>query len=157
METDLDDLKALRGKRKYEDPKMDITPMIDVTFLLLIFFVVSSKLDPQMAVDLAKAKHGDAVPEKESVVLLVVADNPENPSIHLGTSREDPTASGNEEEQEQQIRDYVEAELSGTRPKRIVLVKAERGVKYRHMDRVYKAVKTAVTDQEVRTAVMEKK
>ncbi len=34
-------------KKKAEEADLDITPMIDVTFLLLIFFMVASKMDPQ--------------------------------------------------------------------------------------------------------------
>ena len=55
MESELQELKDMRRRRGSEEPKMDITPMIDVTFLLLIFFIVASRLDTQMVVDLAKA------------------------------------------------------------------------------------------------------
>ena len=54
-----------------EDAELDITPMIDVVFLLLAFFVVVSKMDPTTAVDLPKAQYGFAVPEKNCVVFVV--------------------------------------------------------------------------------------
>ena len=47
-----------KRKRSLEEAEMDITPMIDCTFLLLIFFLVTSKMKPELAVDLPKAKHG---------------------------------------------------------------------------------------------------
>ncbi len=159
MESDIDDLRAMRKRRKAEEPKMDITPMIDVTFLLLIFFIVASRMDPQMVVDLPTTKHGDAIPEKEAVVLVVVFDNPDDPSIYLGPSKSpDRRVGGSVEEQEAQIRAFVQEDLNGARPKRYVLIKGERKVKFRHMDRIYRAVKEAVMDQgdvEVHTAVIE--
>ena len=35
----------LMPERNTEDAEMDITPMIEITFLLLIFFLVASKMD----------------------------------------------------------------------------------------------------------------
>ncbi|MCP3692284.1 MAG: biopolymer transporter ExbD, partial [Planctomycetaceae bacterium] len=40
----------LGARRREEDVEMDITPMIDVTFLLLIFFLVASKMSADQAV-----------------------------------------------------------------------------------------------------------
>jgi biopolymer transport protein ExbD len=158
MDPELEDLKGMRRRRGSEEPKMDITPMIDVTFLLLIFFIVASRLDPQMVVDLAKAKHGGAIPEKSSAVLVVTQDNPDNPSIFKGASKEVANQIvGTPEEQEEQIRAFVDEECNGGPAKRYVLIKAERGVKYRHMDRIYKAVKQGITDQEIHVAVIEKR
>ncbi|MCP4817216.1 MAG: biopolymer transporter ExbD, partial [Planctomycetaceae bacterium] len=42
----------LGARRREEDVEMDITPMIDVTFLLLIFFLVASKMSADQAVAL---------------------------------------------------------------------------------------------------------
>ena len=42
----------LGRRRGGEDVEMDITPMIDVTFLLLIFFLVASKMSADQAVAL---------------------------------------------------------------------------------------------------------
>mgnify|MGYP003325625382 CR=1 FL=1 len=42
---DSDDRSPLHlPRKKLEDAEMDITPMIDVTFLLLIFFMVTSTM-----------------------------------------------------------------------------------------------------------------
>ena len=43
---DEEDDSFVMPRRKRDDDEMDITPMIDITFLLLIFFVVASKMDP---------------------------------------------------------------------------------------------------------------
>ena len=41
-------------KKKREESELDITPMIDITFLLLAFFVVVSKMDPTLAIPVPK-------------------------------------------------------------------------------------------------------
>lgn len=43
IEEDEEDFVLPRKKR--EDDEMDITPMIDITFLLLIFFIVCSTME----------------------------------------------------------------------------------------------------------------
>ena len=72
---DLDDSEArdvpLVRRARTDDAEMDITPMIDVTFLLLIFFLVCSSPDQQNSVDLPKARYGTGVDKKNSVVITV--------------------------------------------------------------------------------------
>ena len=43
-------------KRRFDDAEMDITPMIDITFLLLIFFLVASKMDEGATLDAARGE-----------------------------------------------------------------------------------------------------
>jgi len=35
-------MKKIAGKRKVDDTAIDLTPMLDVVFILLIFFVVTA-------------------------------------------------------------------------------------------------------------------
>ena len=60
----------IRRKRN-DDDEMDITPMIDITFLLLIFFLVAAKMESQGALELPPARYGTPVSAKNSVVLIV--------------------------------------------------------------------------------------
>ena len=46
------------------DAEMDFTPMIDMVFLLLIFFLVASKIDQATSVKLPPARHGWRLPRK---------------------------------------------------------------------------------------------
>ena len=115
-------------KKMTEDTEMDITPMIDIVFLLLSFFVVGSKMDPQFALELPKAMYGEAISDKLSVVIVVkTSEIPGKFEIFKGRGTEperlvvatDPIA------QEQEIADFVEKELS-TRPDvQVVMIKAE--------------------------------
>ena len=60
-----------RKRKPAVDTELDITPMIDVTFLLLIFFLVASTPNAQTAVELAPARHGDGVSEQSSVIVTI--------------------------------------------------------------------------------------
>ncbi|MFM7844919.1 MAG: ExbD/TolR family protein, partial [Planctomycetota bacterium] len=71
VDDDEDDGNVSLSKTKLEDAEMDIAPMIDCTFLLLIFFIVCSHIGQNASVDLPKAKYGVAVSAKYSVVLTV--------------------------------------------------------------------------------------
>jgi len=54
--------------------ELDMTPMIDVTFLLLIFFMVASKMDPQKTANVPPATHGEGVNAKAAIFVTVIAD-----------------------------------------------------------------------------------
>ena len=55
------------------DFEMDITPMIDMTFLLLIFFLVASKMDRSVEVKLPPARHATAVATRDAVIVTIDA------------------------------------------------------------------------------------
>lgn len=119
-------------KTKTEDAELDITPMIDITFLLLAFFVMVSKMDPTTAVDLPKAQYGFTVPEKNCVVYVVTQGlTPEAHFIYKGRGKEDTALipDGDPIEQESMIADYVEQELSARPEVTAILIKAEGNVR----------------------------
>ena len=68
----------------------DITPMTDVTFLLLIFFMVTSTMQPSADVKVPRARNGEGI-EKQSAIILTVR-RPESagelPVIVLGEGQE---------------------------------------------------------------------
>ena len=57
--------------RQGESAEVDMTPMIDLTFLLLIFFLVSSIPDQATMIDLPKAQHGVAVSQSNGVIFSI--------------------------------------------------------------------------------------
>jgi biopolymer transport protein ExbD len=65
-----------------EDNDMDMTPMVDVTFLLLIFFMITAAFALQKAIEVPPASSDAAAPaqaveelERDSIVVRVDGDN----------------------------------------------------------------------------------
>ena len=121
-----------KRQRHPDDGELDITPMIDVVFLLLAFFVVVSRMDPQAAVDLPKASAGISVPDKDCVTLIVTSvETPQGFEVFRGRSMslDSKLQAGEPEDQENQIGEFVENELSTFPQKTAILVKAAGDVK----------------------------
>lgn len=149
---------ALR-KSQLEESEMDITPMIDCTFLLLIFFIVCSNIGKSASVDLPKAKYGIPVPSKISVILTVAKGDGEMAAVYKGDGVEPETliASGSPQEQEDAISQYVEENFDSKGDRPFVLIKAEKGLKHREVSRVAKAAARTSDVTELYVAVMEQK
>ena len=71
VDQEVEELPISVSNREREEGDLDITPMIDITFLLLIFFLVSSKMDQDAAVDLPPAKNGMGVVNNQAVLLIL--------------------------------------------------------------------------------------
>ena len=102
-------------KHRQDDTELDITPMIDITFLLLSFFVVASKMDPSSAVAVPEAKYGLTVSEKNCVVVIVIkGDTPDTAKIFKGRSTDEKDLFPDAEAtaMEEAIGQYVDGELS---------------------------------------------
>ena len=135
------DRMLLRGE-SFEDTEMDITPMIDITFLLLIFFLVASKMDEAAEIPLAKADYGIAIPENESIVLMIRKGTGENAEVSDGHGNE---YSSDLQTQEDQVAKYVrdglvgEGDFGGNQKTR-VMVKAEQDARHGEVSRILEAV-----------------
>ena len=138
-----DEMQPLIRSKTYDDSEMDITPMIDMTFLLLIFFLVASKMDPSAAISLPPARYGLPVVEKGSVVITLAAGEGGTAVVYTANGViPDAFVDGSDiEAQEEQIAAYVEQELlqSGADRKENVLIKAEKGIKHREVARITRA------------------
>ncbi len=62
----------MKTKSRLEDKGLDITPLIDCVFLLLIFFMVTTVFStpPGLEVDLPKAAESELPPEKDLNILI---------------------------------------------------------------------------------------
>ncbi|MGH7137666.1 MAG: ExbD/TolR family protein [Pirellulales bacterium] len=142
-------------KAPVEDTEMDITPMIDCTFLLLIFFTVTSTPDAQTALNLAPAKHGVGVSMQDSVMISVADAGEGKPAdIYLADGKVGQPLGGTPEEQDAQIRQAIEEGLATGKSN--VLIKAEKGVLHRDVSRVATAA-GGVEGVNLNLAVMEAK
>jgi biopolymer transport protein ExbD len=146
----------LDRSRRLGDAEMDITPMIDIVFLLLIFFLVASKMDDAASVALPPARHGIAVADDNSVVVLVRKRGGDEVEV---ARRNGEAFSRDLREQESEIADYVAAGMRGSapfgRPMQHIILKAERDVKEGDVARVAEAIGKATEQQLLHYAVLE--
>ena len=63
------------------DDEMDITPMIDMTFLLLIFFILTSKMTGEKSYEVPPAKNGASIATKNCVMITVQRGNGDTPLV----------------------------------------------------------------------------
>ena len=89
VDDDLDD-EPIQFKRSREEDELDMTPMVDVTFLLLIFFMVTASFSLQKAISMPKEKSDQPStnttdePEEEQEMVEVQIDRFGNFTVYLG-------------------------------------------------------------------------
>ena len=138
-----DDFEMPRKKR--DDDEMDITPMIDITFLLLIFFVVCSKMDPTQMGKIPEAQNGIAISAKESAVVFIEPAGKDKVIL----KRIDGTEfSSDEETQTTELIEYITEELKTTRgeEKNHVMIMGDGEVAVGEVTRVQKIIGDAFED-----------
>jgi biopolymer transport protein ExbD len=55
-------MKKVAGRKKADETNIDLTPMLDVVFILLIFFVVTATFLSESAISAASSESSDAPP-----------------------------------------------------------------------------------------------
>ena len=156
----------LPRRRVKDTADLDITPMIDIVFLLLIFFLVASIPDMQVEADLPAARHGRGVNPRTAVIVTVAAkEGSSEAAIYLGDGKVGGPLPVGASEQDAAICRAVRGEggirlpddsavqedvicravLEGynNQGKTTVLVKGEKKVLHRHVFRVATAVGSA--------------
>lgn len=130
---------VLLRQRPRESADMDITPMIDITFLLLIFFLVCSSLDQSAEIEMAEARYGTAVSERNATIVSIdVADPTERKAIvYLGDGATGEPLPDDPRAQEEEVRTAVEAAYADGRS--IVVVKAHQAAKCEDVARIASA------------------
>jgi biopolymer transport protein ExbD len=132
IDTDDEDEEALTPPKRALDGELDLTSLIDVVFLLLIFFMVSSTMKGTPDVDTPQAHFGTGVVEKTSAIVTVLRAGPGGPPmIILGDGR---GPEGNFDD----VYDYVS--LAAREGKTHVIIKAERDIPHGFVQKVAKAV-----------------
>ena len=123
------------GSRKSIEGDLDITPMIDVTFLLLIFFMVCSTMQGKPDIDVPVAIHSIGIDAAGAAVVTILApaSSAESPRIVLGDVKGD-------EGDLNDVRRYVEDQVREGKHK--VVLKAEGDVPHGLVEEVAKAIKS---------------
>ena len=130
-----------------DEGEMDITPMIDVTFLLLIFFVVASKMDPTQTGDIPEANAGLAVSANDSAVIFIEPRG-EDEASYFDRNRKE--FSRDEETRTTEIVEYITGEMEMTQgeAKDQVMLLGTPNVQVRHVTTIQQAVGDAFEDIE---------
>ncbi len=108
-------------KRGGDEADLDITPMIDVTFLLLIFFMVASTMQGTPDLDVPVARYGVGVETRGATIVTIKAPKAgtEEATIHMGDGA-GPEGTLDD------VRRFVEEGLQEDKTQ--VVIKAEREV-----------------------------
>lgn len=134
------------------DGEFDITPMIDVVLLLLIFFIVTARMEPKIVSELPKAKNGDVAAGEEAIVLHVKKGGDGAMQVYRNDGKQ---FSGALEQIEQDIEDYVRQGIE-TENRQFVLIRGEPSVKTGDMARVRVAASRGLNeDQQIMIAVQQ--
>lgn len=138
-----DDFHLPRTKR--EDDEMDITPMIDITFLLLIFFIVCSTMDPTKMGKIPEAQNGLAIAAKNSAVIFI---NPGKGDSVVLSRYDGSEFSSDENAQASEIIEYItdEMEKSLGASKQHVMLFGDGDVEVGQVTRIQKIIGDAFED-----------
>ncbi len=132
-------------RKKREDEEMDITPMIDITFLLLIFFVVCSTMDPTKIGQIPEAQNGLAIAAKNSAVIFI---NPGGGDTVVLSRMDGTEFSKDEDAQASEIIEYITSELEKSigASKQQVMLFGDGEVKVGQVTRIQKIIGDAFED-----------
>ncbi|MFP6700300.1 MAG: biopolymer transporter ExbD [Planctomycetaceae bacterium] len=119
------------------DAELDITPMIDVTFLLLIFFMVTSTMQPNEALDIPTSVHGLGVEANSAILITISAGDP--PLINLVEDK-------NQTEDPETVGPYVQSRMQQGR--KHVIIKAERLVRHGFVQKVTREANAVIKEFE---------
>ncbi len=120
-----------RRSRGASDMALDITPMIDVTFLLLIFFMVTSTMQASVDLDVPVAKHGVGI-EKRGATIITIKANDGSPIIFLGDGK-------GREATVDEVTEYVKKGMKDKKNMQAI-IKADREVLHGFVQRVARRV-----------------
>ena len=77
-------MRKLANTKKLDESNVDLTPMLDVVFILLIFFVVTATFLSESAIDASSNQNNDAPPpEQESELKNILIELGANNDIIL--------------------------------------------------------------------------
>jgi biopolymer transport protein ExbD len=118
--------KGLRRPKRRISVRLDMTPMVDIAFLLLIFYMVSTVFAQPQAMEInLPPKSDEEVPTKRSTVLTLRVDSQDRMFWNMGD--DDP--------QQFQLVDLPKLLENKVRevPNLVTLVKINKGARYQRM------------------------
>lgn len=128
IEVEESDFEPINSKSERSEDELDMTPMVDVTFLLLIFFMITAAFALQKSLEIPKAEDDTAASvatvddmEKDSLVVRIDADN----VFWIGAPTwEEEQRAPSKADMRAKVRDAKEKGGLGTKPLSKMLVQA---------------------------------
>ncbi|HBH54473.1 MAG TPA: hypothetical protein DDY91_21535 [Planctomycetaceae bacterium] len=148
---DDDDSPLMPHKPIHDEAKFDITAMIDLVFMMNIFFLVTSVTAALAEVDLPTARRV-APSDRDNSVLITILGNADPNSVRVYDGESGDGKPIPEVGMEKRIRELAEAGVREQKP--TILIKAEKTVRLRDLSRVA-SVASAVPGTELKVAVVE--
>jgi len=115
--------------QKEEDADINMTPMLDIVFIMLIFFIVTAVFVKEAGISVIKPEAETGILQKQVSILIAVRPNDE---IHINRNVVDITS----------VRTTVE-KLHAENPRGSVAIQADEKSKATLMMKVYDAVREA--------------
>jgi len=116
---------GLRHPRRRVGVRIDMTPMVDIAFLLLIFFMVTTVFRAPQAMEMNRPPKDAKVEVAESNVLIIMVDEKERVSWRIGEETLEPLAKEN-------LTRFLK-ERRAANPDVTVLIKLHRDARYETM------------------------
>nr|WP_086938062.1 biopolymer transporter ExbD [Thaumasiovibrio occultus] len=70
-------MRLNRPRRQREEAQVDLTSMLDIVFIMLIFFIVTSSFVNESGIDVNRPQASNAVSQKEAGIFVAVTANNE--------------------------------------------------------------------------------
>jgi biopolymer transport protein ExbD len=138
----------LTRRRPHDEAAMDMAPMIDVTFQLLIFFMLTNALANPAAMEVPEAEYGRGVTLEGQQLILVDAEG----NYYLGDAAGDQNAP----ESLAALVEEVEKNARAARQTLEVIVSAHRDARHRHVRELVEALGAVGDLGPIRIGVEEK-
>ena len=138
--------------QRHIDPEFDITAMVDLVFMMNIFFLVTFVTAALGEINLPAANHAVALDsEKATVITVLAGPDWKTVFVYLGDGKKG-TPIAEADDQATQIANLVEREAA--QGKDAVLIKAEKGIRLREIKRIANAASRE--GMKLHIAIMEK-
>jgi len=117
------------AQKQEEEADINMTPMLDIVFIMLIFFIVTAVFVKEAGVQVTKPEAETAIPRKQVSILIAVT-----PTDEIWINREEVELDA--------LRTAVE-KLHSENPKGTVAIQADEDAKAGLVMKVYDAVRDA--------------
>ena len=81
--------RGIHAAPEEEETEINLTPMLDVVFIMLIFFIVTASFIKEAGIDVRRPEASQAEPKKKANILVAISPNNE---IWIDRKNTDPRA-----------------------------------------------------------------